>query len=166
VNPIVACAQLQNGNLAADNTAQKRRHIMRPYLRYGIAGTLAILMGAAQFAIAQPNATGTAVADSASMLIAWGAIGADLLVLVTLAAFIAAERRGAYQASRFVRPMASGAAEASAKVDAIEEVLAIDATETLVPTSLVTSLTERRVEDRRLRERKQAEKTRVKSTAA
>ena len=138
---------------------------MRPYLRYAIAGTLAILMGAAQLALAQPTAAGTAVADSASTLIAWGAIGADLLVLVTLAAFIATERRGAYQASRFVRPIASGAAEASAKIDAIEEVLAIDATETLVPTSLVTSLTERRV-DRRLRERKRAEKTRVKSTAA
>ena len=139
---------------------------MHPYLRYGLAGTLAILTGAAQLAIAQPTATGTAVADSASMLIAWGAIGADLLVLVTLAAFIATERRGAYRASRFERPMASGDAEASAKVDAIGEVLAIDATETLVPTSLVTSLTERRVEDRRLAERKQAEKTRVKSTAA
>ena len=68
---------------------------MRPYLRYAIAGTLAILMGAAQLAIAQPTAAGTAVADSASTLIAWGAIGADLLVLVTLAAFIATERRGA-----------------------------------------------------------------------
>jgi len=45
---------------------------MRPYLRYAIAGTLAILMGAAQLAIAQPTAAGTAVADSASTLIAWG----------------------------------------------------------------------------------------------
>ena len=154
---------------------------MRPYLRYAIAGTLAILMGAAQLAlfgvdvtpaVAQPASAAASVADSGGTLIAWGAIAADLLVLMTLAGFVASERRVGYQASRFVRPVVSRHVEAAKPVvvgsefDAVDELLTADATETLVPTSLVTSLTERRVEERRLRERQQAEEAQVGSTAA
>lgn len=148
---------------------------MRPYLRYAIAGTLAIFMGAAQLAmfgvdvtpaVAQPASAAASVADSGGTLMAWGAIVADLLVLLTLAAFVASERRVGYQASRFVRPVeAAKPVAVGSAFDAVDELLTVDATETLVPTSLATSLTERRVEERRLRERQAAE-AKVSSTAA
>jgi hypothetical protein len=143
---------------------------MRPYLRYAIAGTLAIVLGAAQlvpgvdvsYAASTAQSASAGVAESSGTLIAWGAIAVDVLVLLTLAGFVASERRGDYEASRFVKP---ARAEAAKPIEGVEGVKAkaspaeeapVEIAEALAPTSLVTSLTEHRVEGRRPRERERA----------